>query len=69
MKEWHITAIQFSHARKYYNFHLKKSKFQLLREAMLLSQISHHKKIKAQRFKENNLKYNLLWFLKEYIYE
>ena len=36
---------------------------------MILSQINKQKKIKALRFRNQNLKYNLIWFLKEFNYE
>ena len=34
-----------------------------------MSQIGRQKKVKAQKYRHKNLKYELLWFLKEFKYE
>ena len=69
MKEWFFQSLLFVRAHHQHDFSLKKKWFYVLREAVILSQINKQKKIKAHRFRIQNLKYDFIWFLKEYVFE
>ena len=67
--EWHIAATKMKLANEHYLSNLKRFYMLQFQQAIILAQISSQKKLRAQKFRENNMKYEFLWFLKEYHYE
>ena len=69
LEEWHLCSTVMLGAQRHYEFQLKKLFLLKMKEGCLLSQIKQHKTIKADKMWQRNIKYEFLWFLKEFKYE
>lgn len=69
LREWHFCCLVLQHATRHRQFRLKRQWFGLLCDAVCLHNEHKQKKLKAQRFRDRSLKFELLWFLREFAYE
>ena len=69
IKEWHLISLKSVRAKSHHEFFLQRASFRKFSEGIVIHQINTQKKIKAGKFRIKKLKSDLLWFLKEYLFE